>query len=78
MTSTKALFSRYDQAIIVAAILIAVCPIGMFGQVPLQTRVAAIARDAHGTVSVACVLPGEFGNSAWPTSAVCFGPPLGR
>jgi beta-lactamase class A len=58
MTSTKALFSRYDQAIIVAAILIAVCPIGMFGQVPLQTRVAAIARDAHGTVSVACVLPG--------------------
>jgi hypothetical protein len=20
----------------------------------------------------------EFGNLAWPTSAVCFGPPLGR
>jgi hypothetical protein len=34
--------------------------------------------DPEATDAVLPTLLLEFGNSAWPTSAVCFGPPLGR
>jgi beta-lactamase class A len=40
------------------ALLLAIAPATAFSQTLLQARVAAIAKDAHGTVSVACLLPG--------------------
>jgi beta-lactamase class A len=40
------------------ALLLAIAPSTAFSQTLLQARVAAIAKDAHGTVSVACLLPG--------------------
>ncbi len=39
------------------ALLLAIAPSTAFSQTLLQTRVAAIAKGAHGTVSVACLLP---------------------
>jgi beta-lactamase class A len=39
------------------ALLLAIAPSTAFCQTLLQARVAAIAKDAHGTVSVACLLP---------------------
>jgi beta-lactamase class A len=41
-----------------SALLFALVPIGLFAQTSLQSKVATIAQDAQGTVSVACVLPG--------------------
>jgi beta-lactamase class A len=46
------------------ALFLAIVPATAFTQTPLQTqtslqtKIAAIAQDAHGTVSVACLLPG--------------------
>jgi beta-lactamase class A len=40
------------------ALLLVLAPSTAFAQSPLQAKVAAIAKDAHGTVSVACLLPG--------------------
>jgi beta-lactamase class A len=39
-------------------LLLAIAPSTAFTQTLLQAKVAAIAKDAHGTVSVACLLPG--------------------
>src|SRR3984885_14937317 len=39
-------------------LLLAIAPSPAFTQTLLQAKVAAIAKDAHGTVSVACLLPG--------------------
>jgi hypothetical protein len=33
---------------------------------------------AELNIEILCANSSEFGNLAWPTSAVCFGPPLGR
>jgi len=40
------------------ALLIALVPLSVFAQDPLQSKIAAIAKDAQGTVSVSCFLPG--------------------
>jgi beta-lactamase class A len=40
------------------ALLLAIAPSTAFTQTSLQARVAVIAKDAHGIVSVACLLPG--------------------
>ena len=40
------------------ALLLAIAPSTAFSQTLLQARVAAIAKDAQGTVSVSCLLPG--------------------
>ncbi len=40
------------------AILFAVVPAAAFAQTSLQSAVETIAQEAHGTVSVACLLPG--------------------
>jgi beta-lactamase class A len=40
------------------ALLLAIAPSIAFAQTSLQAKVAAIAKDAHGTVAVACLLPG--------------------
>jgi beta-lactamase class A len=40
------------------ALFLAIIPSTAFTQTSLQTKIAAIAQDAHGTVSVACLLPG--------------------
>jgi beta-lactamase class A len=40
------------------ALLLAFVPSTAFTQTSLQAKVALIAKDAHGTVSVACLLPG--------------------
>ena len=40
------------------ALLLAIAPSIAFSQTLLQAKVAVIAKDAHGTVSVACLLPG--------------------
>src|ERR1700689_3712201 len=39
-------------------LLLAIAPSAALAQTSLQAKVAAIAKDAHGTVSVACLLPG--------------------
>src|ERR1700728_1957804 len=39
-------------------LLLAIAPSPAFTQTSLQAKVAAITKDAHGTVSVACLLPG--------------------
>ncbi len=41
-----------------AALLLAIASPVSFAQTSLQSKVAAIAQDANGTVSVACLLPG--------------------
>src|SRR6202034_4740417 len=40
------------------ALLLAIAPSTAFTQSMLKAKVAAITKDAHGTVSVACLLPG--------------------
>jgi beta-lactamase class A len=40
------------------ALLLAIAPSTAFTQTVLQAKVAVIAKDAHGRVSVACLLPG--------------------
>lgn len=40
------------------ALFLAIIPSTAFTQTSLQAKIAAIAQDAHGTVSVACLLPG--------------------
>ncbi len=40
------------------AILFAIVPAAAFAQTSLQSAVETIAQEAHGTVSVACLLPG--------------------
>jgi beta-lactamase class A len=40
------------------ALLLAIAPSTAFTQTSLQAKVAAIAKDAKGTVSVSCMLPG--------------------
>jgi beta-lactamase class A len=40
------------------SLLLAIAPATAFAQTLLQAKVAVIAKDAHGTVSVACLLPG--------------------
>jgi beta-lactamase class A len=40
------------------ALFLAIVPSTAFTQTSLQTKIAAIAQDAQGTVSVACLLPG--------------------
>jgi hypothetical protein len=40
------------------ALLLAIAPLTAIAQTSLQAKVVAIAKDAQGTVSVACLLPG--------------------
>jgi len=44
------------------AIFFAIVPAAAFAQTSLRATVEAIAQDAHGTVSVACLLPGTMLN----------------
>ena len=44
------------------ALFLAIIPSTAFTQTLLQAKIAAIAQDAHGTVSVACLLPGTMLN----------------
>jgi hypothetical protein len=40
------------------ALLFAIVPLSGLAQDALQSKIAAIAKDAQGTVSVSCMLPG--------------------
>jgi len=47
----------YDPGMRVVALLFALLPLSGFAQNSLQSKIAAIAKDAKGTVNVSCMLP---------------------